>query len=276
MPKLFIFILIFILASWVLTPALIKYFLNEYSIGNAGTFGDQFGAINALFTGLGFAGLVYTIYLQQKQFEFQQKEIDKQNEQFNIQNFETTFFKLIDYFKDIKNSIQIFESSFMETTGGDVFTYGTKENITYATGNRFFKVFNERAAAIYNRKLSEMYYPEQDQDIQAHLKIFKEIFEDMIKKHVDEVSYYINFYMHILNYIVEANLSQEQMINYNSVLNGQIMGHESIFIGVFKNICNEIFLMVNYNIKSLEPFQEITTEEKLNSFKTFCDLYNIK
>lgn len=31
-----------------------------------GTFGDQFGAVNALFSGLAFAGLIYTIILQRK------------------------------------------------------------------------------------------------------------------------------------------------------------------------------------------------------------------
>jgi len=40
-----------------------------YMIGTEtgrGTFGDMFGAINALFTGITLAGLIYTIYQQQK------------------------------------------------------------------------------------------------------------------------------------------------------------------------------------------------------------------
>lgn len=32
--------------------------IEEYSISKAGTFGDSFGALNSLFTGLGFAGLL--------------------------------------------------------------------------------------------------------------------------------------------------------------------------------------------------------------------------
>lgn len=33
-----------------------------------GTFGDQFGAVNALFSGLAFAGLIYTIVLTKTGF----------------------------------------------------------------------------------------------------------------------------------------------------------------------------------------------------------------
>ena len=32
-----------------------------------GQFGDQFGAVNALFSGLAFAGLIFTIILQKKE-----------------------------------------------------------------------------------------------------------------------------------------------------------------------------------------------------------------
>jgi len=39
-----------------------------------GTFGDMFGATNALFSGLAFAGVIYTIYLQQRQLRMQRDE----------------------------------------------------------------------------------------------------------------------------------------------------------------------------------------------------------
>jgi uncharacterized protein YPO0396 len=43
-----------------------------YTIGSdtgRGTFGDMFGAVNAFFTGLTLAGLIYTIHEQQKDME---------------------------------------------------------------------------------------------------------------------------------------------------------------------------------------------------------------
>jgi hypothetical protein len=47
-------------------------------IGTFGQFGDTFGSINALFTGLAFAGLVYTALLQREQVQSQRQELDQQ------------------------------------------------------------------------------------------------------------------------------------------------------------------------------------------------------
>ena len=40
-----------------------------------GQFGDQFGAVNALFSGLAFAGLIFTIILQKKELALQREEL---------------------------------------------------------------------------------------------------------------------------------------------------------------------------------------------------------
>ena len=42
-----------------------------------GQFGDLFGAVNALFSGLAFAGLIITIRQQNKNLEYQQRAIDQ-------------------------------------------------------------------------------------------------------------------------------------------------------------------------------------------------------
>lgn len=41
-----------------------------------GTFGDMFGAINTLFSGLAFAGIIIAIFLQSKELELQRKELE--------------------------------------------------------------------------------------------------------------------------------------------------------------------------------------------------------
>jgi len=56
-------------ASWIL---LVKY---GGPAPERGQFGDMFGAVNALFTALAFAGLIYTVLLQRNQLALQQKEI---------------------------------------------------------------------------------------------------------------------------------------------------------------------------------------------------------
>lgn len=84
-----------------------------------GTFGDQFGAVNALFSGLAFTGLIYTIILQRKdlklqridlrqqrkEMEEQTAEFEKQNETLRIQRFENTFFNMLSQFQEVVNNL---------------------------------------------------------------------------------------------------------------------------------------------------------------------------
>ena len=46
-----------------------------------GQVGDSFGAISALFGGLAFAGLIYTIYLQRNELQLQREELKLQREE---------------------------------------------------------------------------------------------------------------------------------------------------------------------------------------------------
>lgn len=45
------------------------------STKDPGQFGDMFGAVNALFSGLAFATLIYTVFLQRKELQLQRQEL---------------------------------------------------------------------------------------------------------------------------------------------------------------------------------------------------------
>lgn len=66
-------LILLVLILWSGSAFLIFYGLDNWS--ERGTFGDLFGAVNALFSGLAFAGLIYTIILQKEDIEIQRKEI---------------------------------------------------------------------------------------------------------------------------------------------------------------------------------------------------------
>jgi len=46
-----------------------------------GQFGDMFGVVNALFSGLAFAGLIYTVWLQRQELSLQRKELEMTREE---------------------------------------------------------------------------------------------------------------------------------------------------------------------------------------------------
>ena len=48
-----------------------------------GTFGDMFGAVNTLFSGLAFAGVIYAIILQQQELTLQREELKMTREELN-------------------------------------------------------------------------------------------------------------------------------------------------------------------------------------------------
>lgn len=45
------------------------------STKDPGQFGDMFGAVNALFSGLAFATLIYTVFLQRRELQLQREEL---------------------------------------------------------------------------------------------------------------------------------------------------------------------------------------------------------
>ena len=86
-----------------------------------GQFGDMFGAVNALFAGLAFAGVIGAIILQRNELKLQREELKLtrnemrgQNEQLMAQdltlkrqNFESSFFQLLSFHNGIVESFQI-------------------------------------------------------------------------------------------------------------------------------------------------------------------------
>jgi hypothetical protein len=88
-----------VVTLWCLSWYLITTYVNTTEQGQ---FGDMFGAVNALFSGLAFAGIIITILLQKEELTLQRqelkdtrKEFGKQNETLSLQRFETTFFNLL-------------------------------------------------------------------------------------------------------------------------------------------------------------------------------------
>lgn len=148
--------------AWVMLGGVVCLFLLNFSMvffvsyeNTRGTFGDQFGAVNALFSGLAFAGLIYTIILQRhdlklqrrdlrlqreelaltrKEMEEQTAEFEKQNETLKIQRFENTFFNMMSQFQEVVNNLTVMvttSSGIYESKGRDVFQAQFEKTVVY-------------------------------------------------------------------------------------------------------------------------------------------------
>lgn len=95
-----------------------------------GIFGDMFGAVGALFSGLAFAGVIVTMMQQKEELELQRKELkqtnlalelqrkemESQNRTIMLQRFENTFFNLLKFNTTIRDGIY-YKSSGENLTG---------------------------------------------------------------------------------------------------------------------------------------------------------------
>lgn len=122
---------------WLLTFASFVWgdYFHWIDVGDRGTFGDMFGGLNALFSGLAFVGIIFTIYMQRKEFELQReelgltretlesqrKELEVQNKTLKLQQFENTFFSMLRVHNDNVNSIDLVKSDSTRTKGRDCF-----------------------------------------------------------------------------------------------------------------------------------------------------------
>lgn len=85
--------------------------IDELSISKAGVFGDSFGVVNSLFSGLAFAGLIVTILLQRE-------ELAESIKIFKAQKFDDTFYRLLEFYKNNLNDINIVEHGSDKTHKG--------------------------------------------------------------------------------------------------------------------------------------------------------------
>ena len=99
---------IFVVGAWYASWQLIDSYVSEESAAR-GQFGDMFGAVNSLFSGLAFAGVIIAIILQSKELKLQREELEQtreelkgqkdqlalQVESLEKQSFENTFFQMV-------------------------------------------------------------------------------------------------------------------------------------------------------------------------------------
>lgn len=102
-----------VLALWICSWWWISQHFQSYE--ERGTFGDMFGAVNALFSGLAFAGLIVTLLYQKEELALQREELkatrdemknqrmefEEQNKTLKRQRFENTFFNMLSLQKEI-------------------------------------------------------------------------------------------------------------------------------------------------------------------------------
>lgn len=212
--------------------------LNIKEPTDRGTFGDKFGAINSLFSGLAFLGLIITLLFQKeelelqrqelaetrKELEGQKKEFEEQNKIMRRQSFENTLFNMLSLQQEIVN-----KSSYVDKkTIFDPTQYnGFREIKTEHNGRMIFHDLYEGVVIKYvniHGKTCE-YYGVKSALSEVRYDIYSQIKETTLFDH------YFRHLYRIFKYIKESKLiSNEERYEYSSIVRSQLSDYEIVML----------------------------------------------
>ncbi|WP_170952707.1 putative phage abortive infection protein [Rhodobacter sp. JA431] len=203
---------------WV---ANLKYGWTLHGPDDRGTFGDQFGAVNALFTGLAFAGVLYAIFLQRHEVELLHEELERTKQLLKNQEelaqlqlasqrkqiFEGTFFQTLSVFNGIVSGMDLKSTGKPDVTGKDV-----------------FPVFLDRIRGISPLKTAGYY-----QTMEAESVGSSEVaYEDFYKKHASELGHYFRVLYNILKLVDRSDVDDKRF--YTNLVRAQLSDDEALLL----------------------------------------------
>lgn len=256
---------IVLIAISIVFPFIVNYFFSSW--GDSGTFGDTFGALNALFSGLAFAGVIVTILIQRSELQLQRTEMQETRKEFLINRTTNLVYNQLDRFEKCLSELTITHGG-ITYKGNDAISFLDKnKELVYRPNDKSEEDFKEeKKAAII--KLLQIYTPNKSQIEKfahnAHNSI--EVLKRLIFKtnlEVDELNDLKNlFFVNIgfINMGVIENISKVSEEEFMYIDEGDYEIHD---IDVGQMVRANIFL------KSIKKFYHLRlTKENFTEMKT--------
>lgn len=247
--------------SWKTFPTWSLYLFNtppdKESQELWGVFGDSFGALNTLFSGLAFTGIIVSIFLQSIELKETRNEIKNQGKQFeaqtealNKQVFENTFFQLIHLHNEIIQSISVGHPGEKigrwETSSGRA---AFKELYVGKFGEGMF---------IHELGISEGEVPK---DTDGYYTLFHE-------KYGNQLGHYFRNIYQILKFIEKSNVKDKKF--YSNLLRAQLSSYELalLFFNCLSELGNEEFkpLVEKFEFFEHLPWMDFMSEEDIKMY----------
>jgi hypothetical protein len=223
-----------VFASYVGGLLIATWPISEISIGKAAAFGDSFGAITSLFAGLGFAGILATIFLQREELKLTRRELEETKKTLTRQRFEDTFYRLIELYRLNLEAIVVPSRSkpSRQLRGLDALSY-----------------LNERFKQEWKR--SELQWPRSATKTK-HIA-YTTLLASAVRKTYVRQARYIDTLINILE-LIEAEAESEVLITvYSKVLCSQLTAVELTYI-FYQAFINPDFHLLRHTLCNTAAF----------------------
>jgi len=179
-----------------------------------GEFGDMFGAVNALFSGLAFGTLIYTLFLQRRELALQRLELratrqelagqreqlEAQNDQMRRDAFESSFFRVLAMLAEIVESIDLVGDN--PAKGRDCFRrFYERFESAYKRLQLIGRISDDRAAA---SKAYGDFYSRYQGDVGHYFRTLYNLVKLVDRSNVDDKHFYTN--------LIRAQLSNQETL----------------------------------------------------------------
>jgi len=170
--------------------------ISTYSIEKAGVFGDSFGVLTSIFSGLAFAGVIWTVLTQLE-------ELSITRDQLKNQGIENAFFQMLRLHNEMLNEIDL-----SETTG---------PGIIVTTGRDVINVFRNRLITHFQKiNSSEPNLDEKEKANKAYYNFWRQ--------HQSELAHYFRFLFNLFKYIHESESDNKEA--YAKLVRAQLSNQE--------------------------------------------------
>ncbi len=219
-----------VLALWCLSWWLISEYIDPK---NQGTFGDMFGAVNALFSGLAFAGLIITLLYQREELKLQREELQEtrkelkgQREEFEEQNktmkrqrFENTFFNMLSLQQEIVANLSV----------------EWKEREWYVSECQWKeRVINNKGREVFEKIYEGINVISMNEKITIGIKenVYNKIENyNEYRWLISRFDHYFRHLYHIFKYINESDLIEDkERYEYASIVRSQLSDYELVML----------------------------------------------
>lgn len=221
---------------WLLSWILIDLFIAD---SDRGTFGDKFGAINALFSGLAFAGLIVTLLYQKEELKLQREELaqtrgelkgqreefEEQNKTMKRQRFENTFFNMLSLQQEIVANL-----SYEYYASSNICPHSIPEEIFYKGAPKVQLVGRKTFEGIYKHAIIEYNGARHADGIIKILKQNGYIAYPVISV-TTRFDHYFRHLYHIYKFVDTSDLIEDsERYDYACIIRSQLSDYELVMM----------------------------------------------